>query len=241
MRRRDRTALPVAAGATTGIRATGVTGNTTVAGAAAAAVAGAATDPPPRGAVVALLTCAIAAIALAAGGCHEGAVEAGVAVPGGDPDAGRRLLDNYGCGECHVIPGVAGADSWTGPPLTEWAARRFIAGALPNTPENLMLFIMDPDSVEPGTAMPDLGVDTAAARHMAAYLFTLRLENPIGPPHPLPLRWLEALLPAGSHQRSTSGSPTSAPPTPGPSTAAPPTPGPSASRQPTPRPPTPGS
>jgi cytochrome c len=195
------------------------------AGAGPTTVTRAATATAPRSGLVALLTWAFAAIVLAAGGCHEGAVEAGVAVPGGDPDVGRRLLDNYGCGECHVIPGVAGADSWAGPPLTEWSARRFIAGALPNTPENLMLFIMDPDSVEPGTAMPDLGVDTAAARHMAAYLFTLRLENPIGPPHPLPLRWLESLLPAGSHQRSPPGQPTQAPPTPGTPTPAPPTPG----------------
>lgn len=140
---------------------------------------------------------AILACILVAAGCHEGEVAAQIAVPGGDPDQGRRLLDNYGCGECHVIPGVAGATSWSAPPLTEWAARRFIAGTLWNTPENLMRFIMDPDSVEPGTAMPDLGVDTSAARHMAAYLFTLQLEDPLGPPHPLPLRWLEALLPSG--------------------------------------------
>lgn len=196
MRRGDSAARPVAV-ATTASRSGGcaAAGVTTTAATTITATA-------PR-AVVTLLTCALAAGALAASGCHEGAVEAGVAVPGGDPDVGRQLLDNYGCGECHVIPGVAGADSWAAPPLTEWSARRLIAGALPNSPENLMRFIVDPDSVEPGTAMPDLDVDTAAARHMAAYLYTLRLENPIGPPHPLPLRWLESLLPAGSHQRST--------------------------------------
>mgnify|MGYP001252562638 CR=1 FL=1 len=155
---------------------------------------------PPGGASfagTARLGAALLICALAAAGCHEGPADAAVVVLGGDPEVGRRLLDNYGCGECHAIPGVAGADSWAGPPLTEWAARRMIAGALPNTPENLMRFIMDPESVEPGTAMPDLGVDDVAARHMAAYLFTLEHDNPLGPPHPLPLRWLESLLPAG--------------------------------------------
>ncbi|HEX7120164.1 MAG TPA: hypothetical protein VF212_15320 [Longimicrobiales bacterium] len=142
---------------------------------------------PRLGAVAVLCAAAMAA-------CFEGEA-GGVAVPGGDPSRGARLLGNYGCGECHVIPGVAHADASVGPPLTEWAARSYIAGALWNTPANLMLFIMDPQSVEPGTAMPDLDVDTAAARDMAAYLFTLERENPLGPPHPLPLRLLESLIP----------------------------------------------
>jgi cytochrome c1 len=33
---------------------------------------------------------------------------------------------------------------------------------------------MNPQSVEPGTAMPNLNVNEAAARDMAAYLYTLR-------------------------------------------------------------------
>jgi cytochrome c len=32
---------------------------------------------------------------------------------------------------------------------------------------------MDPKEVEPGTAMPDLGIGEAEARDIAAYLFTL--------------------------------------------------------------------
>ncbi|PRY20191.1 hypothetical protein CLV70_12572 [Pseudosporangium ferrugineum] len=32
---------------------------------------------------------------------------------------------------------------------------------------------MDPQAVEPGTAMPDLGVTSTDARDIAAYLFTL--------------------------------------------------------------------
>lgn len=96
-------------------------------------------------------------------------------VPGGDPKRGRLTLQSgYGCGACHVIPGVPGAIGKVGPPLTDWAERAFIAGNLPNTPENLVRWVRYPQAVEPGTAMPDLGVSEPDARDIAAYLYTLR-------------------------------------------------------------------
>lgn len=95
-------------------------------------------------------------------------------VTGGDPAQGAELAWAYGCGTCHIIPGVAGAEATVGPPLTGWAHRTFIAGAIPNEPRELIVWLMDPQLVEPGTAMPDLGVTEPQARHMAAYLFTLR-------------------------------------------------------------------
>jgi hypothetical protein len=60
-----------------------------------------------------------------------------------------------------------------GPPLTSFANRSYIAGQLVNSPDNLIRWIMDPQGVEPGTAMPDLGVIPEVARDMAAYLYTL--------------------------------------------------------------------
>jgi hypothetical protein len=48
-------------------------------------------------------------------------------------DAGRRLIASYGCGSCHSIPGVPGADSMAGPPLHCFYERTYIAGRLPNT------------------------------------------------------------------------------------------------------------
>jgi cytochrome c len=95
-------------------------------------------------------------------------------VYGGDPDAGASLIRGYGCGGCHTIPGITGADGTVGPPLTEFAYRSYIAGNLPNTPGNLVAWIVDPQAVEPGTAMPDLGVTEEQARHIAAYLYSLR-------------------------------------------------------------------
>jgi cytochrome c1 len=92
----------------------------------------------------------------------------------GYPERGARLIQQYGCGSCHTVPGVDRADGLVGPPLTRFGARSYIAGELPNNADNLRRWIQDPQSVEPGTAMPNLGVSEIDARDIAAYLFTLR-------------------------------------------------------------------
>ena len=95
-------------------------------------------------------------------------------VPGGNPLRGPATLQLYGCGACHTIPGVVGANGKVGPPLVGLADRGFIAGKLPNTPENLIRWIKDPQGVDPGNAMPNMGVSDVSARDIAAYLYTLR-------------------------------------------------------------------
>ncbi|HCO02309.1 MAG TPA: cytochrome C [Actinobacteria bacterium] len=95
-------------------------------------------------------------------------------VPGGDPARGVTFIQQYGCGSCHVIPGVNGANGLVGPPLNLFARRGYIAGELPNSGDNLIRWIQHPKDVEPNTAMPDLGVTPTQARDIAAYLFTLR-------------------------------------------------------------------
>jgi cytochrome c2 len=89
----------------------------------------------------------------------------------GDVEQGRELLWQYGCGACHEIPGVRGAHGNLGPPLENMAQQVYIAGVLPNTPENLIHWIRAPQKVDPLTAMPDLAVTEAQARDMAAYLY----------------------------------------------------------------------
>jgi cytochrome c len=79
-----------------------------------------------------------------------------------------------GCGSCHVIPGIHNAKGLVGPPLMFFSRRTMIAGELPNSPENLVRWLKDPPSVEPGTAMPDLGLTDKQAQDVAAYLYTLR-------------------------------------------------------------------
>jgi cytochrome c len=86
-------------------------------------------------------------------------------------DNGRQLIASYGCGSCHTIPGVPGADSMAAPPLEHFYERTYIAGRLQNTWANLILWIQAPQSVEPDTAMPNLGVSETEARDIAAYLY----------------------------------------------------------------------
>jgi cytochrome c1 len=85
--------------------------------------------------------------------------------------SGERAIAAYGCGGCHTIAGVPEANATVGPPLTDWRDRSYIAGRLANTPQNLARWIADPQSIEPGTAMPDLGVPVPTARKIADYLF----------------------------------------------------------------------
>lgn len=94
-------------------------------------------------------------------------------VAGGEPETGRELVRSLGCGSCHTIEGLRDARGVVGPPLTGFARRKMIAGTVPNRTGNLVRWIEDPPSIQPGTAMPNLGVSPLQARHIAAYLYTL--------------------------------------------------------------------
>jgi cytochrome c len=105
--------------------------------------------------------------------CAAGARTPPAEVPNGNPAMGKLAIERYGCGTCHSIPGVRGADGSVGPPLDHFGRRGYIAGELPNNGPNLIRWIQHPQQVEPGTAMPDAGVTDVDARNIAAYLFTL--------------------------------------------------------------------
>ncbi|MFC5461120.1 c-type cytochrome [Massilia niabensis] len=111
-------------------------------------------------------------LCLALTGCGERTTQA--AVKGGDPVQGQRLMAQYQCTACHAIPDVPGAAGNFGPPLEGFGRRSYIAGGIPNTPDALTRWLDNPQSMKPGTPMPDLGVSPGEARHMAAYLATLR-------------------------------------------------------------------
>jgi mono/diheme cytochrome c family protein len=91
-----------------------------------------------------------------------------------DAARGKTALLQYACVTCHRIPGVVGANSPVGPPLDRLATREWLAGRLKNTEDNLILWIREPKTVAPDSAMPNLGVTVRDARDMAAYLRTLR-------------------------------------------------------------------
>ena len=119
------------------------------------------THPPSRERPLVLVLTITSALLLVACGRIAGG-EPGAMVPDGDPIVGQALLSEYQCMTCHVIPGTQGPETYVGPPLTEWSKREYIAGNLPNTPTNLIDWIVNPQQIEPGTVMPTLGVSPAA-------------------------------------------------------------------------------
>lgn len=109
-----------------------------------------------------------------AAGCRGGKAERAYrVVTGGVAERGRLVIEREDCGSCHTIPGVRGARGKVAPPLFWFARRTYIAGQVPNSPEHLVRWVMDPHAIEPGTAMPDLGLEEQEARDVAAYLYTL--------------------------------------------------------------------
>jgi cytochrome c1 len=127
---------------------------------------------PRRSRIAAL----IAPLALALCGLAACAPEAKPAYTalGGDPERGADLMIQAQCGACHRIPGIENAQGLVGPPLDAFGRRTMIAGLLPNTPDNLVRWVRDPQSVVPGNAMPSNNFDDQQARDVAAYLYTLR-------------------------------------------------------------------
>jgi cytochrome c2 len=125
---------------------------------------------------------ALALVAVYAGGMalHEGAqerrynTETARHMTGGDPALGPALMRTYGCAQCHTIPGVPGANGLVGPPLGGIGNRVYVGGVVTNTPDNLVRWIMNPKAIDSLTAMPVVGVTEEQARHIAAYLYTLR-------------------------------------------------------------------
>ncbi len=125
------------------------------------------------GTAVLLLIFLSLAVGILANIPHRTGVMAEPQIPQGDPAHGAAAIAQYGCGTCHWIPGIPGADGMAGPRLSNLSQRSILAGQLPNNPENLIGWIEHPQSIKPGDSMPDLGVDDADARDIAAYLYSL--------------------------------------------------------------------
>src|SRR3954468_1887092 len=121
-------------------------------------------------------TCGIVLLALSAStsACTHGEADAMALTHGGDAARGKELIRSYGCGSCHTIPRVPGAESTVGPSLQGEATHAYIAGVTPNLPENMIRWIMDPPSIDDKTAMPNLHVTATDARDIAAYIYTLQ-------------------------------------------------------------------
>jgi cytochrome c len=107
-------------------------------------------------------------------GCENRVRRTAVQITGGDPDRAAAAVRKYGCGSCHTIPGIDGANAVMGPPLNRFSRRSYIAGHLSNNPDLLIRWIRHPHSFKQETAMPEMGVGEQDARDIAAYLYTLQ-------------------------------------------------------------------
>jgi cytochrome c oxidase subunit 2 len=88
--------------------------------------------------------------------------------------AGERVFESTACVNCHTVSGTP-ANGKFGPDLTHLMSRDTIAaGAAPNTPETLRLWIKNPDAIKPGSKMPNMGLSDQDLDAVTAYLETLR-------------------------------------------------------------------
>jgi len=87
---------------------------------------------------------------------------------------GRRVFESTACINCHVVAGTV-ANGRFGPDLTHLMSRDTLAsGAALNTPENLRLWIENPDAIKPGSLMPPMNLSRQEFDRVTAYLLTLR-------------------------------------------------------------------
>jgi cytochrome c2 len=81
----------------------------------------------------------------------------------------------YGCYGCHDIPVIPhGAGAHVGPALGGIGSRRFIAGRVPNHPDSMVKYLMNPQAVDSDSRMPSLGIHEQEAKDIAAFLYTLK-------------------------------------------------------------------
>jgi cytochrome c oxidase subunit 2 len=93
---------------------------------------------------------------------------------------GEKIFKNAPCAICHQIRGISGFSpqysyGFRGPDLTHFGSRGTLAGSiLENTPENVALWIQNPDKLKPGAQMPTLGLRGKDLRDLVAYLESLK-------------------------------------------------------------------
>jgi putative membrane protein len=131
-------------------------------------------EPRTRAAVARASLGSAALALLLLGGCRQRPARVDGSMVGGDAERGRATMRAYGCTSCHAVPTMVGDNPSVGPSLEGFGGRAYIAGVLPNTPENLLRWIQDPPGVDSLTAMPNLGVTSRDALDIAEYLYTLR-------------------------------------------------------------------
>jgi mono/diheme cytochrome c family protein len=86
---------------------------------------------------------------------------------------GLAAIERAGCGGCHEIPGIEWPKGRLGPSLRGFDDVGLIAGAVPNTADNLSAFVRNAPAVKRGSTMPPIPLNEEEARAIAAYLYSL--------------------------------------------------------------------
>jgi cytochrome c oxidase subunit 2 len=88
----------------------------------------------------------------------------------GAPARGERTFRDEACGNCHTVAG-RGFDGRVAPDLTHVATRSTLgAGVTGATPDDLRAWLHDPQSIKPGSLMPDFKLSDAQVSDLVAYL-----------------------------------------------------------------------
>jgi len=83
---------------------------------------------------------------------------------------GLAVFRQFTCINCHAVNGIQDANARVAPDLTHLASREQLgAGILENTPENLRLWLKDPQKVKPGVKMPNFNLTDDQIKQLAAY------------------------------------------------------------------------
>ena len=84
------------------------------------------------------------------------------------------MFERTACINCHTVTGTA-ANGRFGPDLTHLMSRATIAsGAAENTPQNLRLWVENPDAVKPGSLMPAMQLTDKELDAVVTYMETLQ-------------------------------------------------------------------
>jgi cytochrome c oxidase subunit 2 len=92
----------------------------------------------------------------------------------GSARSGESIFRTDTCIECHSIAGIETSGN-VGPNLTHFATRATLgAGVADNTPEELALWLDNPQAIKPGCYMPRMRLQPAELKDLANYLEALR-------------------------------------------------------------------
>jgi cytochrome c oxidase subunit 2 len=87
---------------------------------------------------------------------------------------GEKLFRQMTCVNCHTVNGTD-AKGQAAPDLTHFASRQTLGAViLANTPENLSLWLKNPQEIKPAILMPNLKLTDAQVGHLTDYLESLQ-------------------------------------------------------------------